>query len=394
MREPILATCCVFSIAIGNQRTRQHIEQIRRIVKPPKQRTHATDSLPLAVLAAFPDRVARRKKDNQLLLASGGSATLACESQADFLVAVDIEDRSEPRPATGSDVLWNRTGMVDRPVPDRVRERSGVEWNRAAERVDASSALLYDGLVIQETRSGSPDPEQAAALLAERAIELGVERFVDPDLLSEFLARISFASEHSAAIPKIDVESAFTELCRGRKSFAELRSAGPAMIAMLEQRANPKLLNEIAPLGFVCPAAGKRASITKRASRRGWHPTARFLRHARNAARCKWQSSVGGSSARAQSTPGSDHVRPCGFWERLYPQVRRELSRRYPKHAWPENRFLLHDGLINIEPVPAGCIHKAIRRCQPVEIVVAELRIDPADCWDPSRLPLQATWGR
>ena len=26
----------------------------------------------------------------------------------------------------------------------------------------------------------------------------------------------------------------------------------------------------------------------------------------------------------------------AGFWERLYPQVRRELMRRYPRHAWPE----------------------------------------------------------
>lgn len=26
----------------------------------------------------------------------------------------------------------------------------------------------------------------------------------------------------------------------------------------------------------------------------------------------------------------------AGFWKRLYPQVRRELSRRYPKHSWPE----------------------------------------------------------
>ncbi|MCA1615974.1 MAG: ATP-dependent helicase HrpB, partial [Acidobacteria bacterium] len=27
----------------------------------------------------------------------------------------------------------------------------------------------------------------------------------------------------------------------------------------------------------------------------------------------------------------------AGFWERHYPQVRRELSRRYPRHAWPED---------------------------------------------------------
>jgi len=25
------------------------------------------------------------------------------------------------------------------------------------------------------------------------------------------------------------------------------------------------------------------------------------------------------------------------FWERLYPQVRRELARRDPRHRWPED---------------------------------------------------------
>jgi ATP-dependent helicase HrpB len=26
-----------------------------------------------------------------------------------------------------------------------------------------------------------------------------------------------------------------------------------------------------------------------------------------------------------------------GFWKNHYPEIRKELSRRYPKHAWPED---------------------------------------------------------
>jgi ATP-dependent helicase HrpB len=321
-----------------DQRTRQHIEQIRRIVRPPKHQKHSADALPLAILAAFPDRVARRKKDNQLLLASGGSATLACESQAGFLVAVDIEDRTEHAlPLVRMYCAIQPEWLIDL-FPDRVRERTGVEWNRAAERVDASSALLYDGLAIEETRSGAPDPEQAAALLAERAIELGVERFIDGDQLNEFLARVSFASEYSAAVPKIDVEFAFRELCRGRKSFAELRSAGSSMISMLEQRANPRLLNEIAPVGIRLPS-GRQARIHYETGKPPWVASRLQdffgMRETPRVANGKVPLVVHLLAPNQRPVQTTSDL--AGFWERLYPQVRRELSRRYPKHAWPEN---------------------------------------------------------
>ena len=323
-----------------DQRTRQHIEQIRRNVRPPKSQKHSAEALSLAILAAFPDRVARRKKDNQLLLASGGSAALACESSAEFLVAVDIEDRSEhAQPLVRMYCAIQPEWLIDL-FPDRVRERSGVEWNRAAERVDAASALLYDDLVIQETRSGTPDPEQAAALLAERALEAGVTRFIDSDELNEFLARVSFAAEHATAVPKIDVESAFAELCRGRKSFAELKSAGPSMIATLEQRANPRLLNEIAPNAIRLPS-GRQSRIHYEHGKPPWVASRLQdffgMRETPRIANGKVALVVHLLAPNQRPVQTTSDL--AGFWERLYPQVRRELGRRYPKHAWPENPF-------------------------------------------------------
>ena len=178
--------------------TQRHFEQIRRIARPSKHSSHAVG---LSVLHAFPDRVARRRKDNQLLLASGGSAVLACETQTEFLVALDIETRSEHalplvRLYCAIEPDWLIDGLT---------ERTGVEWNRTAERVDAVSALMYENLVIEETRSGAPDPDQAAGLLAERALDAGIERFVDRDELAQFVARVAFASEHTS-IAKLDID--------------------------------------------------------------------------------------------------------------------------------------------------------------------------------------------
>ncbi len=320
-------------------RTRQHLDQIRRVVRPPKHHKHSADALPLSILTAFPDRVARRRKDNQLLLASGGSATLACESQADFLVGVDIEDRSEHAlPLVRLYCPIEPAWLIDL-FPERVQERTGVEWNRGAERVEATSALLYDNLVLEETRSGTPDPEQAAELLAERALEAGISRFVDREELDGFLARVAFASEH-AAVPKIDVESAFRELCRGRKSFAELRNAASSMIAILEQRANSRLLNAVAPTRIHL-SSGRQTQINYEVGKPPWV-----------ASRLQDFFGMRESPRIANGTvPLVVHLlapnrRPvqtttdlAGFWQRLYPQIRRELSRRYPKHAWPENPY-------------------------------------------------------
>ena len=221
--------------------------------------------------------------------------------------------------------------------PARVVERSAVEWNRLAERVEAVSALLYDDLVIEEARSGAPAPALASALLAEKALEAGIERFVNPDALNELLARIAFASEHSE-IPKLDVEAAFRALCQNLKSFAELKAAAAGFIPILEQRVNAKSLDEIAP-ARIRLASGRQTPVHYESGKPPWIASRLQdffgMRETPRIARGKVPVVV--HLLAPNHRPVQTTTDLAGFWQRLYPQVRRELSRRYPKHAWPEN---------------------------------------------------------
>jgi ATP-dependent helicase HrpB len=319
--------------------TKRHFEQIRRIVRPSKQAEHDDHALALSILTAFPDRVARRRKDKQLLLSSGGSAALASDAAVDFLVAVDIEDRREnAQPLVRLYCPIEPAWLLDL-YPARIVERTQVEWNRTAERIEAVSTLLYDNLVIEETRGGAIDPVQAGALLAAQAIDAGIDRFVDREVLDEFLARTEFASGF-ASIPRINVEDAVRELCRGLKSFAELKTAAASMIPILEQRTNSKLLNQIAPERVRLPS-GRQSKVHYGGGKPPWIASRLQdffgLRETPRVANGKVPLVVHLLAPNQRAVQTTTDL--AGFWQRLYPQVRKELSRRYPKHAWPENPY-------------------------------------------------------
>jgi ATP-dependent helicase HrpB len=230
-------------------RTTQQIQQLRRIARPARQTQHNDDALLMSVLAGFPDRVARRRTDTQVLLSAGGSAELAGPAaQYEFMVAVDAEDRKDkPLPLVRMTARVEPEWLIEL-FPDGVRERSGVEWNRLTERVEAVSALLYDQLVIQESRGGAPDAEAAAELLAQKALETGIDRFVDKDALDEFLARVEFAG-----FDRPDLQQTLRDLCLGLRSFAELKGAAANIIPMLEQKMVARRLEEIAPARIRLP---------------------------------------------------------------------------------------------------------------------------------------------
>src|SRR6202011_2673309 len=116
-------------------RLSQHIEQLRRIARPPRQRTphgsnghhgdsDSDDALLLSLLTGFPDRVARRRAGNQILLANGISAEIAgAPPTYEFLLALDAEDRKDkPLPLVRRTSRIEPEWLIDL-FPDRIREQ-------------------------------------------------------------------------------------------------------------------------------------------------------------------------------------------------------------------------------------------------------------------------------
>lgn len=316
-----------------DRRTQQHVEQLRRIARPAKQRIRSDDALLMSVLAGYPDRVARRRAGNQVLLSTGASAEVAGEAPSyEFMVAVDAEDRKDkPLPLIRMIARIEPEWLIDL-FPDRVRERSVVTWNRAAERVDAVSELLYDELVIQGSRGSVPDADAAADLLAQKATEAGIDRFVDRDALNNFTARVEFAGGEQP-----DVYETLREVCSGLRSFAELKRATADLVTLLEQKIGKRWLDEVAP-ARIALRSGRQIKVHYEVGKPPW-----VASRLQDFFGMRETPKVG-----RERTPVVVHLlapnqRPvqtttdlAGFWERLYPQVRRELMRRYPKHSWPE----------------------------------------------------------
>jgi ATP-dependent helicase HrpB len=344
-RSDLLALLDAQSAAPWEPRIEQVVRQVRRAVNPPKQSRNVSpksheDALLISVLAAFPDRVARRRQGSDLQLASGGPAQLAPSStvtHAPFLVAVEAEDRRDQkaplvRIASAIEPEW----LVDL-FPERVAEVASVEWNRVAERVESVSALMFGQIAIEQTRR-EPDAAAAGELLAQKAVESGLARFVDVEQLESFFERARFAKTYME-MPTVGMETAIEvlrALARERKSFAELEEVTRRELLRTLHRQLPRGLDAIAPESIKLPG-GRQVRVHYEPGQPPW-----IASRLQDFFGMRETPRIAGGKIPVVVRLLAPNQRPvqmtsdlAGFWERLYPQLRKELSRRYPKHKWP-----------------------------------------------------------
>jgi len=306
------------------------------------------EALCMALLAGYPDRVAKRVRPGarRLALAGGGAAELSETSvvrDAEWLVALDAEERAAG--ARGGVVV--RLASAIRPewlidlFADEVKETREVSWNAQAERVEARESMTWGGLVLHASEGTKPPPEEASRVLAAAAIEAGPSAFASAEALERWLARARFAASVQPPLTALDddaVRAAIVKLCDGRASFAELREADLLETLRHSSGASVAEIDRLAPErvtlagGRAVPLRydpGKPPSIASRLQdffgmtdgpRVGGGRTPVLLE-------------LLAPNARAVQVTTD----LAGFWQRHYPAIRKELMRRYPRHSWPED---------------------------------------------------------
>jgi ATP-dependent helicase HrpB len=310
--------------------------------EPPTPDLELEEAVGRALLAAWPGRLARRRAARSYQLAGGRGARLAETSgliDAPLIVALDLVDR-------GSDASIRMAAVVEESWLDSasIVEETQVAIDPAGGRVLGRRVRRVGSLVLDQREVPVTAADAELALLeAVRADPAGTTAWhSDPELVA-LAARLEVIAAMHAELEVPSLESLVIEaapsVLDGARTLGEVSSRPWARVLPgLLSRQIRSALERDAPTELRLPSG--------RAARISWTLGAPPVLASRI------QDFFGlddtpklGSGAvplvvhllAPNGRPQQVTTDLASFWRETYPQVRRELRGRYPKHAWPED---------------------------------------------------------
>ncbi len=347
----------VGTLARGAARSVLHTRsQLLRVLRPLRaavelaqpsqgQAGQVDEAIGRALLVAFPDRVTRRRVPNSPrgVMVGGRGVRLDTASgvhAADLFLAIDLDGRDV-------DALVRQASRIERHwLPEsQITRDIELEFDEAAERVTARRRVRFLDLVLEEDQVPLPKDDRVAKVLAASA-QRHFDR-VQPTADSEagrFLGRLQFLRKWMPELElpefsETEMQERLEWLCHGCRSFEDLRRAN--WLGAIEQsltHLQRAAIQREAPERVAVPS-GSNMVITYESGRPptmavriqeifGWRDTPRIA-----GGRVKMVLHLLGPNYRPQQI--TDDL--ASFWANGYPEVRKELRRRYPRHAWPED---------------------------------------------------------
>lgn len=274
-----------------------------------------------AIFAGYPDRVAQRREPGspQVKLSSGAGATLARESGVtggEFLVALDVHDPGRP----GQLPLVRMASRVEREWLTPTATETVHVLDAESGRVRARRIERYDALILSE-HLAEPDQEVAARMLADAWLARG-PRGDD----ERMMRRLRFAGR------TVEVADLVRSAALGARTIDDIslvHALSPAVVRDLDRDA---------PETIAVPS-GRRVRLEYNGD--GSVSASVKLQELFGLAETPRIGRRGEPVRLSLLAPNGRPVQVTrdlrSFWDRTYPEVRKELRGRYPKHPWPDD---------------------------------------------------------
>jgi ATP-dependent helicase HrpB len=336
----------------GAQNVLRAAEQLEGLVDSPASQPpdDAESALMQALLEAFPDRLTRLRPGAQDrgTMVGGRGVRLDGGSRVrhePFFLAIDINDvggEASVRQASAVDPAWLASGAL---ADTNLRTVEELLYHPSRRQVEARLRRYWNDLVIDETPIAIRDGAAAAALLANEALPQLARLLPGAETAAgSFLARVRWLA---AAVPDLglppltdaDLASLLPDICSGLRSLDEIATAD--WLSRLQAAVGYERLAELdrlAPAQLELPT-GKRYKLAYEPG----SPPVLAVRIQELFGVRETPRLAGGRVPVLLHLLGPNH-RPqqvtsdlASFWKTTYAEVRKELRRRYPKHAWPED---------------------------------------------------------
>jgi ATP-dependent helicase HrpB len=348
-------------MSIGDPALDPHPAGARNVLRVAEQLFHLVDvplasraddpaaAVMLALLEAFPDRLARLRpgtQDRGTLVGGRGVRLDASRVRGEPLfLAIDVDDSSGEagvRLASAVDRSWLELEPL---AAANLRTAEELLYHPSRRQVEARLQTSWMDLVIEESPTAIHDREAAAAILAREAAACFDRVFPQADSPAGlFLARVRWlaATVPDLGLPAIDdatVRGLLPDLCHGLRTLDDVKAAD--WLSRLQAAVGYERLPEIdrlAPTHVDLPGA-RRHKLQYDPS----GPPILAVRIQDLFGVADTPRIAGGRTPVLLHLLGPNH-RPqqitgdlASFWKTTYPGVKKELRRRYPKHSWPDD---------------------------------------------------------
>ncbi len=307
---------------------------------------------------AFPDRIAHRHASDlrRYQLANGRMAQLFDDSA---LIGEPWLVVSELRHEARGDAKLLRAAPVDdarlrRDFPGRFSDRDEVRWDDAKRALVAERVQRFDGIVLDARPTGKVDATQAAQALTDAVRALGLEALPWRESLVQWRARVRCLRAWMPDLGLPDLSDA--ALLDTLDSWLKPAFAGKTRLdALGEDELGEALksrfdwalrqrIDALAPTRIFVPSG------MERRIEYAWDDAVDAPVPPVLAVKLQELFGLADTPRVADGRiPVTLHLLSPGgrplqvtqdlrsFWERTYPEVRKEMKGRYPKHPWPDD---------------------------------------------------------